>query len=398
MKVLVGITGSIAAYKMAEVVSHLAKQQTAVKVVMTEKSCEFISPLTLATLSRQAVFTDRDFWQPHYGRPLHISLGEWAEVMVIAPVSAHTLAKLAVGLADNLLLNVVLASSCPVLLAPAMNTVMWCQPTVQEHLQKLQTNERFLIIPPATGVLACDTIGMGRMAEPQTILDYLTSVRHTKGKQDLQGKRILVTAGGTREYIDAVRFIGNPATGKQGLAIAQAAVHRGAEVTLIYANPPAVVTDCKTIVVSSAVEMAKALETEFPHHDWLIMTAAVSDVRPSISFHHKLAKQELPSCLPLTEVPDLVATVSKNKRPEQKVIGFAAQTGTEAEMIAKGREKLQTKQLDAIFINAIDRAVGGFARADNRGFFLDRHDRCRTYPLLSKLKIAHLLLDDIKNL
>ncbi len=398
MNILVGITGSIAAYKMAEVVSHLAKQQTAVKVVMTEKSCEFISPLTLATLSRQAVFTDRDFWQSQHGRPLHISLGEWAEVMVIAPVTAHTLAKLAVGLADNLLLNVVLASSCPVLLAPAMNTVMWCQPTVQEQLQKLQTNERFLIIPPGTGVLACDTIGMGRMAEPQTILDYLTSVRHTKGKQDLQGKRILVTAGGTREYIDAVRFIGNPATGKQGLAIAQAAVHRGAEVTLIYANPLAVVTDCKTIVVSSAVEMAKALETEFPHHDWLIMTAAVSDVRPSISFHHKLAKQELPSCLPLTEVPDLVAAVSKDKRPEQKVIGFAAQTGTEAEMIAKGREKLHTKQLDAIFINAVDRVVGGFARADNRGFFLDRHDRCRTYPLLSKLEIAHLLLDDIKNL
>ncbi len=394
-KVLVGVTGSIAAYKTAEVVSGLVKSGKDVQVVLTDSACQFVSPLTFATLSRSPAYTDRDFWQASHGRPLHISLAEWADVLLIAPLSANSLGKLALGLADNLLMNVVLASRCPVVLAPAMNTVMWEQPIVQHHLHQLKEDDRFIFLSPTAGRLACDTVGMGRMAEPARILDALTSVLWTGGRQDLKGKRILVTAGGTREYIDRVRFIGNPSTGKQGVAIAQAACHRGAEVTLVYANATMEMTECKTISVTTAAEMAAVLQQEFDRHDWLIMAAAVGDVRPQVSVSHKIPKEELGDTLLLERVPDLIAELAQKKRPSQKVIGFAAQTGRDEEMIAKGKAKLVQKQLDAIVINAIDRAYGGFGATDNQVFFLSRSGRLSSYPLASKLEIAHRLLDDI---
>lgn len=394
-KVLVGVTGSIAAYKTAEVVSGLVKAGKDVRVVLTDSACQFVSPLTFATLSRSPAYTDREFWQASHGRPLHISLAEWVDVLLIAPLSANSLGKLSLGLADNLLMNVVLASRCPVVLAPAMNTVMWEQPIVQHHLHKLKEDDRFIFLSPTAGLLACDTVGMGRMAEPARILDALTSVLWTGGRQDLKGKRILVTAGGTREYIDRVRFIGNPSTGKQGVGIAQAACHRGAEVTLVYANGTMEMTECKTISVTTAAEMAAVLQQEFDRHDWLIMAAAVGDVRPQVSVSHKIPKEELGDTLLLERVPDLVAGLARQKRPSQKVIGFAAQTGRDEEMIAKGRAKLVQKQLDAIVINAIDRAYGGFGATDNQVFFLSRSGRLSSYPLASKLEIAHRLLDDI---
>ncbi len=394
-KVLVGVTGSIAAYKTAEVVSGLVKSGKDVQVVLTDSACQFVSPLTFATLSRSPAYTDRDFWQASHGRPLHISLAEWADVLLIAPLSANSLGKLALGLADNLLMNVVLASRCPVVLAPAMNTVMWEQPIVQHHLHQLKEDDRFIFLSPTAGLLACDTVGMGRMAEPNRILDALTSVLWTGGRQDLKGTRILVTAGGTREYIDRVRFIGNPSTGKQGVAIAQAACHRGAEVTLVYANGTTAMTECKTISVTTATEMATVLQQEFDRHDWLVMAAAVGDVRPQVSVSHKIPKEELGDTLLLERVPDLIAELAQKKRLSQKVIGFAAQTGSDEEMIAKGRVKLEQKQLDGIVINAIDRAYGGFGATDNQVFFLSRSGRLSSYPLASKLEIAHRLLDDI---
>jgi phosphopantothenoylcysteine decarboxylase/phosphopantothenate--cysteine ligase len=391
----VGVTGSIAAYKTAEVVSGLVKSGKDVQVILTDSACKFVSPLTFATLSRSPAYTDREFWQASHGRPLHISLAEWADVLLIAPLSANSLGKLALGLADNLLMNVVLASRCPVVLAPAMNTVMWEQPIVQHHLHQLKEDDRFIFLSPTAGRLACDTVGMGRMAEPARILDALTSVLWTGGRQDLKGKRILVTAGGTREYIDRVRFIGNPSTGKQGVAIAQAACHRGAEVTLVYANGTMEMTECKTLAVTTAAEMATVLQQEFDRHDWLIMAAAVGDVRPPVSVSHKIPKEELGDTLLLERVPDLVAGLAQQKGPSQKVIGFAAQTGSDEEMIAKGRAKLVQKQLDAIVINAIDRAYGGFGATDNQVFFLSRSGRLSSYPLASKLEIAHRLLNDL---
>ena len=193
MKVLVGIGGGIAAYKVCEVISGLFKAGIEVKVILTESAQQFITPLTVATLSRHPAHTDQDFWQPIYHRPLHIELGEWADLLLIAPLTANTLGKLAQGLADNLLTNTVLASTCPVLLAPAMNTEMWNQVAVRRNWQLLSQDSRYHSAGPAVGLLACDRVGTGRMSEPDTILPYITSLLHTHGKRDLLGKRVLIS-------------------------------------------------------------------------------------------------------------------------------------------------------------------------------------------------------------
>ncbi len=227
-RVLIGVGGGIAAYKVCELVSSLFKAGAEVKIILTNCAQAFITPLTLATLSRHRAYTDADFWQPTHKRPLHIDLGEWAEVLVIAPLTANTLAKLAYGMADNLLTNTVLASKCPVLLAPAMNTEMWEQVAVQRNWQQLLVDKRYHGMQTSYGLLACDRVGAGRMAEPGEIFTHVRSLLHTQGRRDLLGKQVLISAGGTREYLDPVRFIGNPSTGKMGLALAQAALHRGA--------------------------------------------------------------------------------------------------------------------------------------------------------------------------
>src|SRR4028119_1084919 len=218
-KVLIGIGGGIAAYKVCEVISSLFKSGGEVRVILTRSAQEFITPLTVATLSRHQAYTDDDFWQAINGRPLHIELGEWADVLLLAPLTANTLGKLTYGLADNLLTNTVLASTSPVLLAPAMNTDMWEQVAVQRNWQQLLQDPRYHSVGPGAGLLACDRIGAGRMAEPPEIIASVQSLLHTQGKRDLAGKRVLISAGGTREHLDPVRFIGNPSTGKMGLEI-----------------------------------------------------------------------------------------------------------------------------------------------------------------------------------
>ncbi|HEY9858343.1 MAG TPA: bifunctional phosphopantothenoylcysteine decarboxylase/phosphopantothenate--cysteine ligase CoaBC, partial [Candidatus Obscuribacterales bacterium] len=283
-RVLIGISGGIAAYKICEVVSSLAKVGAEVRVILTQSAQAFVTPLTFATLSRHSAYTDQDFWQPVHGRPLHIELGEWAEVFLLAPLTANTLAKLVYGLADNLLTNTVLASTCPVLLAPAMNTDMWEQQAVQRNWQQLQSDPRYHTVGPGAGLLACDRVGAGRMAEPEEILPHLFSLLHTQGQRDLVGKQILISAGGTREHLDPVRFIGNPSTGKMGLALAQAALHRGAQVTLVHAPFIGVraggFAGVRSLLVVSAEEMRQALLECLPSADWIVMSAAVADVKP----------------------------------------------------------------------------------------------------------------------
>ena len=320
--VLIGISGGIAAYKVCEVVSSLAKRGIEVRVILTQSASEFVTPLTFATLSRHPAYTDADFWQPTNGRPLHIDLAEWADIFLLAPVTANTLAKLAYGMADNLLTNTVLASSCPILLAPAMNTTMWLQPSVQENWHKILQNPRYTAIAPTDGILACDAVGTGRMSEPEMILEYLESFLFTKGKQDLKGKKILVNAGGTREFIDPVRFIGNPSTGKQGIAIAKAALHRGATVTLITASNSSVV-GLDERAVRTAKEMHKAMLEEFPSAGITIAAAAVGDVRSKLQSDRKLPKSELPLNLELEYIPDIVADLATRKRPDQMLVGLA---------------------------------------------------------------------------
>lgn len=393
-KILIGVGGGIAAYKVCEVVSTLAKAGAEVRVILTEAAQQFIAPLTLATLSRHTAYTDKDFWNPVHGRPLHIELGEWADVFLIAPLTANTLSKLAYGQADNLLTNTVLASTCPVLLAPAMNTDMWQQVTVQRNWQLVQTDPRFHNAGVGAGVLACDRVGTGRMAEPVQLLAHLESLLHTRGTRDLIGKHLLISAGGTREYLDAVRFIGNPSTGKMGIALAQAATHRGAIVTLVHAPMStellARLTDVRQVPVTSAAEMQQALLQYYPDADWTIMAAAVADVKPAKFYPEKLPKSALPSALPLAPVDDIAAELGRLKQPHQRLIGFAAQTG---DIVTPALEKLKRKKLDAIAANPIDLPNTGFGSDQNQSVFLDKDGREVAIAPCTKLQMAHHLLD-----
>lgn len=387
-RILVGIGGGIAAYKLCEVVSQLFQQGAEVRVVLTDGAQKFIAPLTFTTLARQPAYTDGDFWRPIHQRPLHIDLGEWAEIFLIAPLTAQTLAKLTHGFADNLLTNTVLASRCPILLAPAMNTEMWEQKAVQRNLALLQTDHRYHLLAPNSGLLACDRRGTGRLAEPSQIIHRLKALLFTQGKEDLRGKNILITAGGTQEYLDAVRFIGNPSTGKMGFALAQSAGDRGATVTLIH-GPVGDLTipmGVKSIAVTNAEQMEKVLLEQVPQADWIVMAAAVADVKPAQTVAGKLAKQDLPSSLPLAPVSDLIAQVSKNRRDNQLLVGFAAQTG---DIVTPAREKLKRKNLDVIIANPIDRQNAGFGSDNNQAMILHKDGSKKEISPCSKLEMSH---------
>jgi len=395
-RVLIGIGGGIAAYKVCEVVSTLFKAGAEVRVILTRSAQEFITPLTLATLSRHPAYTDDNFWQPIHQRPLHIHLGEWAEVFIIAPLTANTLAKLSHGMADNLITNTVLASTCPVLLAPAMNTEMWQQLAVQRNWQQLLTDSRYHGMGTYHGLLACDRVGAGRMAEPAEILAQIESLLHTKGKRDLVGKRVLISAGGTREHIDPVRFIGNPSTGKMGLALTQAALHRGAIVTLVHGpaswDAPQGV---QSIGVVSAEQMRSSMLECFPNADLIVMSAAVADVKSADYSAEKLPKRSLPTSLPLEFIPDIVAELACLKQPHQRLIGFAAQTG---DIVTPALKKLQEKKLDAIVANPIDQPDSGFGSDNNTAIFLDKQGRQVEISPCTKLQMAHYLFDFVQNI
>ncbi|NEQ69146.1 MAG: bifunctional phosphopantothenoylcysteine decarboxylase/phosphopantothenate--cysteine ligase CoaBC [Symploca sp. SIO2D2] len=390
-RVLIGIGGGIAAYKVCEVVSTLFKAGVEVRVILTSAATEFITPLTLTTLSRHPAYTDQVFWEPIHQRPVHIELGEWAQLLLIAPLTANTLGKLTHGLADNLLTNTVLASRCPILLAPAMNTDMWEAQSVQRNWQQLLQDSRYHNVGLGSGLLACDRVGMGRMAEPGEILAGVTSLLHSGGKRDLLGKEVLISTGGTREYLDPVRFIGNPSTGKMGLALAQAAKYRGAKVTLVHA--PAtweVPLGIQTIPVVSAAEMREAMLSHCSDADLMIMAAAVADVKPADYAQEKLPKRLLPSSLTLEPVPDILVELGKRKQPHQRLIGFAAQTG---DIVTPAWEKLKRKQLDAIAANPIDQPGSGFGSDTNQAIFLDAQGRQQQIASCTKLEMAHCLLD-----
>ncbi|TVQ10134.1 MAG: bifunctional phosphopantothenoylcysteine decarboxylase/phosphopantothenate--cysteine ligase CoaBC [Leptolyngbya sp. DLM2.Bin27] len=393
-RVLLGISGGIAAYKVCSVISSLAKAGVAVKAVLTQQGQAFIPLLTVATLSRRPAYTDESFWQATQGRPLHIELGEWAELLVIAPLSANTLGKLAHGLADNLLTNTVLASTCPVLLAPAMNTDMWQQRAVQRNWHRVLEDARYHAINPGSGVLACDRIGTGRMAEPEDLLAHIYSLLHSGGRRDLAGKHLLISTGSTREFLDPVRFIGNPASGKMGVALAQAAIHRGATVTLVHGPLEdalkARLGGIQAIEVTTAEEMHRAMLTYLPQVDWVVMAAAVADIKPATQAATKLAKADLPESLPLAPVPDIVADLAQRRQPHQRLIGFAAQTG---DIVPPALEKLRRKGLDAIVANPIDVAGSGFGCDRNQAILLTQAGEKIAIPPCTKLEMAHQIFE-----
>lgn len=397
--VVLGIGGGIAAYKLCDVASTLAQRQVALRPVLTASAQQFITPLTLATLCRHRAYTDTDFWRGDQGRPLHIALGEAARLVVLAPLTANTLGKLAQGLADNLLTNLVLASTCPILVAPAMNTDMWEQRAVQRNWQALCQDPRYHAIGPGAGRLACDRVGLGRMASVPALIAAIEALLITQGQRDLAGKRIVISAGSTQEFLDPVRFLGNPASGKMGVALALAAHYRGAQVTLIH-GPMAAATlapweGLPTEAVTTAAEMEAVLMGALPGADWVIMAAAIADVKPQHCAPAKLPKADLPVALPLSPVPDIAARLAQSKAPHQKVIGFAAQTG---DILPPAQAKLHRKGLDAIVANPIDQPQGGFGSDLNQVILLAPDRPPQAVPLGAKHDLAHQIYNFILTL
>jgi phosphopantothenoylcysteine decarboxylase/phosphopantothenate--cysteine ligase len=384
--IILGITGGIAAYKSCDLASRLRQLGANVHVVMTPNAKEFITPLTLKTITRNPVhceqFQDEAEW-----RPEHIELAARADLILIAPATANSLAKLANGICDDLLSTMVLASSNPIMVAPAMNPRMWEHPATQQNLAVLENHLRYIIVPPEVGEVACGDWGAGKMAAVESIVAEVSAA--LLSSRSLAGKTVLVTGGGTREPIDPVRFIGNRSSGKMGIAMADAAYARGADVTLVstveFDRPYPVVH------VETAFEMQEAVEAEFDNCDALVMTAAVADFRPMAVSSHKIKKTESDELvLEFTKNPDILDLLGRVKRKDQIIIGFAAES---EELLSNANEKLQRKNLDLIVGNDITVPDIGFGSDENAVIILSADGRRENLPRMPKRAIAEHLCD-----
>ena len=386
------MTGGIAAYKAAELVRLFVKAGAEVKVIMTDAAKEFITPLTLATLSRNAVISE--FFTANTGEwHSHVDLGLWADCMVIAPATANTIAKMATGVADNMLVTSYLSARSQVFVAPAMDLDMYRHPSTQKNLSTLREYGN-IIIEPAEGELASGLIGKGRMAEPKEIFEC---VKHKIASGcRLAGKKVLVTAGPTYEKLDPVRFIGNYSSGKMGYAIAEAAARQGAEVTLV-SGP--VGLECKadrvtTVRVESAREMMKACEEVFDSVDIAVLSAAVADYRPEVTSDKKMKREgKEKMTLELVSNPDIAATLGARKREGQTLIGFALETD---EGTPQALEKLRRKNLDYIVLNSLADKGAGFGVDTNKATLIGRDGSRKELPLMSKKDLAKEILEVIE--
>jgi len=397
MKVMVGVSGGIAAYKAAEVVRALQRQALEVRVVMTEAAQRFIQPLTFSALTGRKVITtlwpaDAESGECNTDASIeHIAEAQWADALVVAPATAGILAKFAHGLADDFLTTMYLATEAPVLVAPAMNVNMWEHPATQANLELLR-QRGVRVIEPGSGELACGMVGAGRMAEPESISN---AVLNALGRShDLAGEVVLITAGGTREALDPVRFLGNRSSGKMGYALAEAAQSRGARVILISAPsalyPPA---HCDLVKVTTADEMRAAVLARMPEATVVIKSAAVADYRPSVVAGQKL-KRTGPLTLELLPTEDILAEVVRRRKPGQLIVGFAAETENPLE---NGRAKLLRKGADAIVVNDVSRAGAGFDSDLNGATFLTA-SYALDLPEMPKRKLADRILDEVVGL
>jgi phosphopantothenoylcysteine decarboxylase/phosphopantothenate--cysteine ligase len=390
------VSGGIAAYKAAELVRALQRQALEVHVVMTEAACKFVQPLTFAALSGHKVITslwdDAGTANGAYDSSIeHIGEAQWAEALVVAPATANILAKFAHGMADDFLTTMYLATSAPVLVAPAMNVNMWDHPATQANLEILR-QRGVRVIEPGTGELACGMIGAGRMAEPEAIAD---AVLNALGRRhDLAGEVVLVTAGGTREALDPVRFLGNRSSGKMGYALAEAAQCRGARVILI-SGPSALYppSHCEVIKVTTADEMRNAVMERMVESTLVIKAAAVADYRPLNVSEQKL-KRTGPLTIELAPTEDILAEVVRRRRPGQLIVGFAAETENRME---NGRAKLLRKGADAIVVNDVSSTTTGIDSDLNAATFLTASTSIEL-PEMPKRKLADRILDEIVTL
>ncbi|MBQ7277639.1 MAG: bifunctional phosphopantothenoylcysteine decarboxylase/phosphopantothenate--cysteine ligase CoaBC [Clostridia bacterium] len=386
--ILLGVTGGIACFKAAALASMLKKQGAIVQVIMTRNATKFVAPLTFEELTGRPVLTDT-FDSRIPGKVTHIAVAAETELVLIAPATANIIGKLAHGLADDMLTTTVLACTCPKAVAPAMNTNMYENPVTQDNLSTL-SRYGWHIAKPASGLLACGAEGKGRLPEPETLLDlcdYL--IGHDK---DLAGKRLLVTAGPTREALDPVRYLSNRSTGRMGYAIARAAARRGAQVTLVSGptdlQPPAFV---QTVPVVSAEDMFEAVSARAPEADIIIKAAAVADYRPAAVADNKLKKGEGELSIPLTRTQDILSYVGRHRRPGQFICGFSMETEN---MLENSRKKLVNKGLDMIAANNVKVPGAGFA-VDTNVLTLITEQETRQLPLMSKEDCADALLDAI---
>lgn len=387
-KILLGITGSIAAYKAAVLVRELVKAGAEVRVVMTDAAQDFISPLTIGTLSKNPVhyrFFDGDTWTNH------VMLGQWADVMLIAPLSCNTLAKMAAGICDNLLLSVYLSATCPVMVAPAMDEDMWNHPSTKRNLQTIASYGNH-ILPVERGSLASGLIGEGRMTEPEDIVEGV--IIFFNQRNDLKGQKVLITAGPTYEPLDPVRFIGNHSSGKMGVAIAQEMLNRGADVTLIL-GPTAHELPLKgldVIRVQSAQEMYDACRDSFEMVNLAVMAAAVADYTPVTVAPDKIKKKEESLVLELKKTPDILRRLGEIKKPGQTLVGFALETSNERE---NALSKLKEKKADIIILNSLKDKEAGFGKDTNKVIVFDKNGGEKSYELKSKAAVAKDIVDYI---
>jgi phosphopantothenoylcysteine decarboxylase / phosphopantothenate---cysteine ligase len=397
-RIALGVSGGIAAYKAAEILRGLQRAGCTVRVAMTERACEFITPLTFRALSGSHVIVDD--YAPDNPDPIaHITFSQSVDLLLIAPATANIIAKFANGIADDFLTSTYLASNAPVVIAPAMNTTMWNHPATQRNLERLRA-DGVVVIEPDAGEMACGTVGPGRLSEPERIVAAALGIlreaeRHAA--RDLENERVLITAGATREEIDPVRFLSNRSSGRMGFALAEAARARGAQVTLVAGvtsvQPPA---NIEMVRALSAEEMRAAVMEKISAATIFIAAAAVSDYRPANRAQAKIKKSAESLTLHLEPTPDILAEVSQSRQNGLLVVGFAAETN---DVLKHARSKLENKHLDAIVANDITRDGAGFDTQTNIITIITRaSDASIELPLMSKLDAAHRILDEIAGL
>ena len=388
-KLILGVAGGISAYKSCDLLRRLQDEGFIVDVIPTAASLNFVGKATWQALSGRKVITD--LWSDVETVP-HISMAKESNLIVIAPTTADLLAKLASGLADDLLTNIVLASTAPKILVPAMHPEMWLNPATVANVKLLQ-ERGFFIITPDEGRMTGSDIGIGRYPESSRIISEINL--HVMSSADLKGKKILITAGGTREPIDPIRFIGNRSSGKQGFALAMAAASRGAQVHLVSANTDLpIIEGITTTYVETAEQMASVLQIEFPHSDALIMSAAVADARVANYSDQKIRKESL-NQVDLEKNPDILKTLSGIKKIGQIIIGFAAETSADITTLEQsGHEKLLSKSLDLIYVNNVS---GGaiFGSDQTQGLIIDNQKKVIQVPEISKDTLSDILLDQL---
>ncbi len=388
-KIVLGVTGGIAAYKSAEIVSRLRHHGAEVHVIMTKNATEFVAPLTFQTLSANPVVIDT-FASPEAWNVEHVALAKLAEIFVVAPATANILAKMACGIADDMLSTTLLATKARILAAPAMNTGMWNAEATRKNIETLRSRG-VEFIGPESGILACGDEGAGRMSEPAEIVGRIEEL--LAGKTDMKGLKTLVTAGATRERLDPVRFLTNDSSGKMGFALAEAARDRGAEVTLVKAATTAQIpSGVRILPAESAADLLKIMKEEAPGQDIVIQAAAVADYRPAHTSATKLKKRgNEPMILALEENPDIAKTIGQSKKNGQIYVGFAAETD---HVESHAQEKLISKNLDMIVANDVTKPGAGFNTDTNIAVLITKEDQ-KELPLMSKRQLADIILDRV---